>query len=99
MALNDKVTLDQYDQTLRDAVNAYYEHAMNDPSMSKEEALESTAQMAENYLAATEEFQDSMAAEQTAESTQVATEVGNEVSNDGLEGGSEGGLDSDGGIE
>ena len=96
MALNNSVSFQEYDQTLRDAVNAYYEHAMNDPSMSREEAIQSTAQMSEQYLNATEEFQANM------ETETQAVETGNEISaaNDGIEGGQEGGIDSDdGGIE
>lgn len=96
MALKNSVSFQEYDQTLRDAVNAYYEHAMNDPSMSREEAVQSTAQMSEQYLNATEEFQANM------ESETQAVNTGNEISagNDGLEGSEEGGIDSDdGGIE
>ena len=33
------VTEEEYNQALRDAVNEYYEHALNDPTMSQEEAL------------------------------------------------------------
>lgn len=51
------VTLEEYNQSLRDAVNAYYEHAMQDPSMTEEDAIQSTAEMSEKYLDAVEEFQ------------------------------------------
>lgn len=51
------VSLEEYNQSLRDAVNAYYVHAMSNPSMSKEEAISSTAQMSEQYLSAVEDFQ------------------------------------------
>ena len=51
------VTLEEYNQSLRDTVNAYYEHAMQDPSMTEEDALQSTAEMSEKYLDAVEEFQ------------------------------------------
>lgn len=52
------VSLQEYNQTLRDSVNAYYTHAMNDPNMSNEEALKSTGEMAEQYLDAVQEFQE-----------------------------------------
>ena len=51
------VTLEEYNQSLRDTVNAYYEHAMQDPSMTEEHAIQSTAEMSEKYLDAVEEFQ------------------------------------------
>lgn len=59
MADNDfsKATVEDYDKSLRDSVNAYYQHALNDPSMSREEAIQSTAEMAERYHAAMEEVQ------------------------------------------
>ena len=41
---------DQINQSLRDTVNAYYTHALNDPKMSTEDALKSTGEMAEKYL-------------------------------------------------
>ena len=51
------VTLEEYNQSLRDSVNAYYEHAMQDTSMTEEDAIQSTAEMSEKYLDAVEEFQ------------------------------------------
>ena len=51
-------SLEEYNQTLRDSVNAYYTHAMNDPNMSNEDALKSTGEMAEQYLDAVQEFQE-----------------------------------------
>ena len=48
------VTLEEYNQSLRDTVNAYYEHAMQDPSMTEEDAIQSTAEMSEKYLDAVE---------------------------------------------
>ena len=51
------VTLEEYNQSLRDTVNAYYEHAMQDPSMTEEDAIQSTVEMSEKYLDAVEEFQ------------------------------------------
>lgn len=70
------VTLEEYNQSLRNSVNAYYTHAMNDPSMSKEEALQSTGAMAEKYLEAVEEFQE--AQNHTAQNT-VSAEVNGDV--------------------
>lgn len=52
------VSLEKYNQTLRDSVNAYYTHAMNDPNMNNEDALKSTGEMAEQYLDAVQEFQE-----------------------------------------
>lgn len=52
------VTLEEYNQMLRDSVNAYYVHACNDPSMSREEVIRTTSEMAERYLTAVEEFQE-----------------------------------------
>ena len=52
------VSLEEYNQTLRDSVNAYYTHAMNDPNMSNEDALKSTGEMAEQYLDAVQEFRE-----------------------------------------
>ena len=52
------VFLEEYNQTLRDSVNTYYTHAMNDPNMSNEDALKSTGEMAEQYLDAVQEFQE-----------------------------------------
>ena len=63
MSLDYKpVTLDEYNQSLRDTVNAYYTHALNDPNMSTEDALKSTGEMAEKYLEAVEEFQEAQSA-------------------------------------
>ena len=35
-------------------MNAYYQHAQNDPTMSQEDAITSTAEMSENYLMSNE---------------------------------------------
>ena len=63
---NKPVSLEEYNATLRASVNAYYEHAMNDPTMSKEEAIKSTAEMSEKYINAVQEFQESQGMETTA---------------------------------
>ena len=52
------VSLEEYNQSLRDTVNAYYTHSVNDPAMSNEDALRSTGEVAENYLEAVDEFQE-----------------------------------------
>ena len=52
------VSLEEYNHTLRDSVNAYYTHAMTDPKLSNEDALKSTGEMAEQYLDAVQEFQE-----------------------------------------
>ena len=56
---NKPVSLEEYNAALRNSVNAYYEHAINDPTMSKEEAIKSTAEMSEKYIDAVQEFQES----------------------------------------
>lgn len=63
---NKPVSLEEYNATLRDSVNAYYEYAMNDPTMSKEEAIKSTAEMSEKYIDAVQEFQESQGMQTTA---------------------------------
>lgn len=55
---NKPVTLEEYNETLRASVNAYYEHAKNDPSMSQEEVIQNTAEMSEKYLDAVDEFNE-----------------------------------------
>lgn len=62
---NKPVSLEEYNATLRDSVNAYYEHAMNDPTMSKEEAIKSTAEMSEKYIDTVQEFQESLGMQTT----------------------------------
>lgn len=81
------VTLEEYNATLRDSVNAYYTHAMNDPRMSREEAIQSTAEMSEGYLNAVNGFQEAQAAE-VGNATDVA--MGNEGIDGGVEVGGEG---------
>lgn len=91
MAFDPKpVSLEEYNQSLRDSVNAYYVHAMNDSSMSREEAVSSTAQMAENYLNAVDEFQ----AAQTEIGTEGEITSGNGT---GVEDGIDSGEDLEGG--
>lgn len=63
---NKPVSLEEYDATLRSSVNAYYEHVMNDPTMSKEETIKSTAEVSEKYLDAVQEFQEIQGMQSTA---------------------------------
>ena len=62
---NKPVSLDEYNATLRSSVNAYYEHAVSDPTMSKDEVFKSTAEMSEKYLDAVQEFQESQVTQAT----------------------------------
>lgn len=77
------VTLEEYDDSLHNTVNSYYQHAMNDPSMTQEEAIASTAEVAENYLNAVDEFQ----AETEMESDAGDLENDGEDPDDGLDDG------------
>ena len=61
----NSVSLDEYNATLRGSVNAYYVHAMNDPTISREDAIKFTAEMSEKYLDAVEEFQESQGMQAT----------------------------------
>ena len=81
------VTLEEYNQSLRDTVNVYYEHAMQDPSMTEEDAIQSTAEMSEKYLDAVEEFQQE-------QDMQNETEVDSGIENS--EGIDNSGIDDDG---
>lgn len=91
------VSLEEYNQSLRDSVNAYYTYAINDPSMSKEEALESTGEMAEKYLGAVEEFQEAQAPVSAQDNTVVeqGSVEASSVDSDGLDEGEgcDGGVD------
>lgn len=69
------VTLDEYNQSLRDSVNAYYQHAQNDPTMSQEDAITSTAEMSENYLNSVEAFQASQGTAATSVESNEPTET------------------------
>ena len=89
---NKPVSLDEYNTALRDSVNAYYVHAMNDPTMSKEEAIKSTAEMSEKYIGAVQEFQESQGMQTIAGDTAVDSGVrGGGIGDD-----ESGGIDNDG---
>ena len=88
------VTAEDYESSMRSTVNAFYEHAVNDPSLTQEEAIAQTAEVAENYLAAMEDVQAA------GERGEIAT--GNEMGaeEDTGIGGEEGGIaEDDGGLE
>lgn len=89
---NKPVSLDEYNTALRDSVNAYYVHAMNDPTMSKEEAIKSTAEMSEKYMNAVQEFQESQGMQTTAGDTAVDSGV----SEGGISANDSSGVDNDG---
>ena len=46
----------EYNTMLNNTLNSYYIHAMNDPSMTKEDAAKETSAMAERALTAAEEY-------------------------------------------
>ena len=80
------VSLEEYNQSLRDTVNAYYTHAMNDPTMSNESALKSTGEVAENYLQAVDEFQEAQNCSIENDNSET-TEVDASIESDGSGGG------------
>ena len=54
----DPITVDEYDAISREAVNRYYEHLKNDPSLSNEDVMRMTEEMSEKYLTAVEEYRN-----------------------------------------
>ena len=54
----DSITVDEYDAISREAVNRYYEHLKNDPSLSNEDVMRMTEEMSEKYLTAVEEYRN-----------------------------------------
>ena len=107
---NLHVTEEEYDAALRSSVNAYYEHAKADPSMSEEEVVKTTSEMAERYLTSVEEFHEQVTQNETVETaeTTAAAETTAEAgtgtaavdNGGGMDGGvDDGGVDDDGGIE
>lgn len=102
------VSLEEYNQSLRDSVNSYFQHAMNDPTVSQEEAIRTTGEMAEQYLDAVGEFQaaQGVQAENDMEDISTANDVEAEVGSfadsgpdtgDSLDGGN--GLDAGDGLD
>lgn len=83
MALEQKqVTLEEYDRSLRDSVNAYYVHAMNDPSMSREDVIRTTSEMADKYLDAVQEFRETASLPEPETGNSAEQEIGNEEGTD-----------------
>ena len=78
----EPVTEEEYNQALRDAVNEYYEHALNDPTMSQEEALTTTGEMSENYLNAVDEFREEASMAEEAEIEVECDDVSSSISDD-----------------
>lgn len=98
------VTIEDYDRSMRASVNAFYEHAMNDPSMSREEVIAETGQMAENYLNVMSGLQEAHENGEIMSENDIAigTEEGtvDEVTasvDDSV--GADGGVEDDGGVE
>lgn len=91
------VSLEEYNASLRGTVNAYYEHAINDPTMTQEDAIKSTAAMSEQYLDAVQEFQEAQEM-QTDANVMDTGSVGSEMPGDGIgdNGTVGGGIDNDG---
>ena len=85
---NLKVSKAEADATLRDSVNKFYEHEKNNPAVSYEECIESTAKMAEGYLNYMDNFDEAQAAEPSQ-----ANDGLNAGSECGTEGGMNGGMD------
>ena len=88
------VTSEQFAATLRDSVNQFYTHAINDPTLSHDEALSQTYQMSENHFNAIAEFEAEM--NQSAEADGSGIESGNGVADSGMEGGE--GVGDSGGV-
>ena len=103
--LDMHVTYDQARDQIHDTVNAIYEHNLNDPTMTQEEAIQSTAESAEKGLTYLEDLQAELEAQENA-GNELQSENGTEnAAESGLENGAENGADDgiddgmDGGIE
>lgn len=94
MAINWHVSREEVELTQHEAINAYYQHALNDPSMSREEAIQSTAQMAEQHEAYMEAYDAEQAANVQEQETGIQAESGEDMG-----AGQEDGGIGDGGIE
>ena len=102
--MENHVTREQFDATLRDSVNNYYQHAKNDPSLTSEEALSQTAQMSEGYLSEMEAFDaaqaqavQSFADASAGPAADASTDAGISASA-GTEGGADGGCSASSGV-
>lgn len=56
----DPITVDEYDAISREAVNRYYEHLKNNPSLSNEDVMRMTGDMSEKYFSAVEEYKNAV---------------------------------------
>ena len=112
MAINWHVSREEVEQTQHEAINAYYQHALNDPAMSREEAIQTTAQMAEQHEAYMEAFDAEQAANaQAAEAQEAAAQEAGGMEEGGVEeggageggagegGAGDGGVGDGGGVE
>lgn len=96
------VTIEDYDNSMRATVNAFYEHAKNDRSLSHDEAVAQTGQMAENYLNTMNELQTAhkngeiASLNDNAGIGEAPSDGGAPVSGSGLS--DDGGLGDDGGV-
>ena len=100
--INWHISYEQAEAQIHDTVNRIYEHNLNDPTMTQDEAIQSTGQSAEKGLTYLDEFQAEMEAQQAGlEAGQEGSSVQGAVDgvSGGTEGGTEGGLDggADGG--
>ncbi len=101
------VTYEQARDQIHDTVNAIYEHNLNDPTMTQEEAIQSTAESAEKGLTYLEDLQAELEAQENAgNELQSGVENGTEnAAESGVDNGAENGADDgiddgmDGGIE
>ena len=72
----DRVSVEEYDKTLRDQVNKYYEHLKNDPSLSNEDVMRMTEEMSEKYLTAVEEEKENLSISKVAASEMERGQTG-----------------------
>lgn len=63
----DPITVDEYDAISREAVNRYYEHLKNNPSLSNEDVMRMTGDMSEKYFSAVEEYKNAVQQKEKSE--------------------------------
>lgn len=76
--LEQHVTKEEYDSTLRKSVNKFYEHELNNPSTSKEEVLSSTSTMAEEYINAVDAF-DAAQSQSNSVDSNTSADISNAI--------------------
>ena len=101
--MDKHVTQKEFDSTLRNSVNNFYQHTKNDPSLTSEEALSQTAQMSEGYLSEMEAFDAAQAQTPAAESSVDASagltaDAGVSSASAGIDGGADGGCSASAGV-